>query len=385
MIKKIPYNRQYIDGKDNAEVLKALKSKLITTGNFVIKYEKKIKKFLNSKYAVSCSSGTSALHLSMLAIGLKKGDVVIMPAINFIASYSISKMMGAKIFFADVDKYTGQMTPETLSLCIKKNRLKKIKLVITMYLGGYPENIYDFYKLKKKKNFFIIEDACHALGASYKFNNKQIMVGSCKHSDLAIFSTHPVKSITTGEGGIVTTNNELFYKKIKSYRSHGIRRKKNTHWHYDIVETGFNYRLSDINCALGLSQLSKLKKFIQIRNKKYSYYLSKFKKLNNNLLIHDYTKKNKSAFHLFMITINFSKINSTKNKFFRYLKNNKILAQFHYIPLYKFSFFKGKKNIYPNSEYYYKTKISLPLFYNISKIEQNFIINKISNFIRGSR
>ena len=153
MIKKIPYNRQFIDSNDNAEVLKALKSELITTGNFVKKYEEKIKKILNSNYAIACSSGTSAIHLSMLAIGVKRGDIIIMPAINFVASYSISQMMGAKIFLADVDKHTGQMTPETLDQCIKKNKLKKIKLVITMYLGGYPENIYDFYKLKKNINF----------------------------------------------------------------------------------------------------------------------------------------------------------------------------------------------------------------------------------------
>ena len=143
MIKKIPYNKQYIDDKDEFSVLKALRSKLITTGNFVKKYEDKINKLLNSNFAVSCSSGTSALHLAMLAIDLKKNDIVVMPAINFVASYSICKMIGAKIFLADVDKYTGQMTPETLLACINKNNLKKIKLVITMYLGGYPENIIE--------------------------------------------------------------------------------------------------------------------------------------------------------------------------------------------------------------------------------------------------
>ena len=383
MIKKIPYNKQYIDDKDEFSVLKALRSKLITTGNFVKKYEDKINKLLNSNFAVSCSSGTSALHLAMLAIDLKKNDIVVMPAINFVASYSICKMIGAKIFLADVDKYTGQMTPETLLACINKNNLKKIKLVITMYLGGYPENIIELYKIKKKKNFYIIEDACHALGASYEFKKKKIMVGSCKHSDLAIFSTHPVKSITTGEGGIVTTNNKTFYKKLINFRSHGIQRNYNNYWNYDILNTGFNYRLSDINCALGLSQLAKLKKFINIRKKKCEYYSMKLKKMNKHLLIFDYSKKNCPAYHLFMITINFNKIHSSKNKFFNYLKKNNIFAQFHYIPLYKFSFFKEKKIFFPNSEYYYKTKISLPLFFDLTKAEQNFVINRISNFLKN--
>ena len=382
MIKHIPYNKQFIDNKDNIEVLKSLKEGLITTGRYVLKYENKIKKILKSNYALSCSSGTSAIHLSMLAIGLKRNDVVIISAVNFVASYSICKMMGAKIFLADVDKYTGQMTPETLLLCIKKNKLKKIKVVITMYLGGYPENIYEFFKLKKKKNFLIVEDACHALGASYSYNKKQIMIGSCKHSDLATFSTHPVKSITTGEGGIVTTNKKFYYENLKKFRSHGIERNQNSHWHYDISKTGFNYRLSDIKCALGLSQIKKLKKFIKKRKEINNYYLSKFKKLNKNLMVYNYSNKNHSAYHLFLLGIDFKRIKSSKEKFLVYLKKNNIFAQFHYIPLYRFSFFKEKKNFFSNSEYYYATKISLPLFLNFTKSQQDFVINKIYNFFK---
>ena len=208
------------------------------------------------------------------------------------------------------------------------------------------------------------------------------MVGSCKHSDLAIFSTHPVKSITTGEGGIITTNNKLFYEVIKNFRSHGIKRKTGNHWHYDIIKLGFNYRLSDINCALGSSQLDKLKKFVQLRKFKYEYYLSKLNKYNKNLLITNYSKKNKSAFHLFMITIDFKKIKSSRDKFFKYLKKNNIYAQFHYIPLYKFSFYKDKKQFFPNSEFYYKTKVSIPLFYDLTKKNQNFVIEKLKNFFK---
>lgn len=178
MTKNIPYNSQSIDNKDSIEVLKSLKERLITTGNYVLKYENSIKKVLKSDYALSCSSGTSGIHLAMLAIGLKKNDIVIMPTINFIASYSICKMMGAKIFLADVDKHTGQMTPETLLLCIKKNNLKKIKVIITMYLGGYPENVYEFYKLKKKKNFILLRMLVMLLGQAIitkKKNNDWIV------------------------------------------------------------------------------------------------------------------------------------------------------------------------------------------------------------------
>ena len=196
-----------------------------------------------------------------------------MPAINFIAVYNMAKTMNAKIFLANVDPLTGQMTPKTLLECIKKNKLKKIKAIVTMYLAGYPENVIEFYKIIKKFNCYLIEDACHALGSKYLHNKKYLSIGSCKHSDIATFSLHPVKTITSGEGGFVTTNNKDLAKKIFLFRSHGIERHKTHHWEYQISHSGFNYRLSDINAALGLSQLRKLSKFLIYRKKVYDYYL----------------------------------------------------------------------------------------------------------------
>jgi dTDP-4-amino-4,6-dideoxygalactose transaminase len=379
-MKSIPYGRQFIDNSDVKSVSRALKSDLITTGNYLTRYEKKITKILNSKYSLACSSGTTAIHLALIAINLKNNDIVIMPAINFVASYSLSKTMNAKILLADVDPSTGQMTPQTLLECIKKNKVKKIKAVITMYLGGYPENILDFYKIKKKYNFYLIEDACHALGSKYLSGKKYISVGSCKHSDLAVFSTHPIKTITTGEGGFVTTNNKKFYKKMQLFRSHGIVRKNKNHWDYDIVETGFNYRLSDLNCSLGLTQLNKMKKFISFRKKVYNFYISKLKDLSKFIKVNHYSNENKPSYHLFLITINFDKMQTSKEIFFKYLKKNKILAQYHYIPLYKFSFYKNKKFYLKGSEAYYKTKISLPIFFHYSQSQQNYVLSKIKSF-----
>ena len=208
-MKTIPYGRQYIDSQDIKFVSKALKQDLITTGKYVKKFEKNISKFMNVKFASSCSSGTSAIHLAFMAIDLKKEDVVIMPAINFIAAYNMARLMNAKIFLADVDPLTGQMTPQTLLETIKRNKLKEIKVILTMYLGGYPENVVEFYNIKKKFNCYLIEDACHALGAKYLFNKKYVSIGSCKHSDISTFSLHPVKTITTGEGGLITTNDKI--------------------------------------------------------------------------------------------------------------------------------------------------------------------------------
>jgi dTDP-4-amino-4,6-dideoxygalactose transaminase len=381
-MKIIPYGRQFIDNEDKRLILLSLKEDLITTGNYVKKFEKSVSNLFGSKYSISCSSGTAALHLAFLSINLKKNEIVIMPAINFIASYSMARMLNAKIFLADVDPLTGQMTPKTLLDCIKKNKLKKIKALVTMYLGGYPENVIEFYKIKKKLNCYLIEDACHAMGARYAYKEKYLYVGSCYHSDISTFSLHPVKTITAGEGGIITTNNKDIFNKIISLRSHGIDKNKNFHWKYNISKAGFNYRLSDINCALALSQLNKISKFIDFRKSIFKFYKKNLEE-KNSLINFPFFKKNKPSYHLFLISINFLKIKSKKDKFLKFLKKNNIFCQYHYIPIYKFKLFDKKINLsfYKGAEIYYKNTISLPIFYNLSLILQRKIINKIKTFI----
>ena len=381
-MKTIPYGRQYIDSYDVRLVSKALKENLITTGRYVNKFEAKISRFLKVKYAASCSSGTSALHLALMAINLKENDVIIMPAINFIAAYNMARLMNAKIFLADVNPLTGQMTPETLLECIKNNKLKKIKAIVTMYLGGYPENIIQFYKIKKKFNCYLIEDACHALGSKYFFNKKFLSIGSCKHSDISTFSLHPVKTITSGEGGLITTNNKVFYNRIISLRSHGINKDKNFHWKYNLSKSGFNYRLSDVNCALGLGQLKKITKFLNYRRKIFNIYKVEFEKIINIVTLPSY-KISRPSYHLFLISIDFKKIRSTKDKLLQFLRKNNIFCQYHYIPIYKFQLFNQKinLNIYKGAEFYYKNTLSLPIFYGLNINFQKKIINKIKSFL----
>jgi dTDP-4-amino-4,6-dideoxygalactose transaminase len=380
-MKTINYGRQYIDSGDIRLVTKALKEDLITTGRYVKKFENKFSKFLKVKYVASCNSGTSALHLALIAIDLKKNDIIIMPSINFIGVYNMAKVIGAKIFLADVDAVTGQMTPRTLIECIKNNKLKKIKAIVTMYLGGHPENVVEFYKIKKKFNFLLIEDACHALGASYLYKKNYLPIGSCKNSDISTFSLHPVKTITSGEGGVITTNNKIFYNRIVLARSHGIKKNPIFHWKYNIDNCGFNYRLSDINCSLALSQLSKIKKFINYRKKIFNKYIYGFKK-NKLVSLANYSNS-KSAYHLFLISINFGKINCVKDVLLNFLKKNKIICQFHYIPIYKFNFFKNKINLkfFKGAEYYYRNSLSLPIFYNLNLRMQQKVINKINSFL----
>jgi len=379
-MKFIPYGSQHIDKKDKESVLNSLSNDLITTGPLVDKFENKISKYLECKYSYVCSSGTAAIHLAMLSINLKKKDVILMPAVNFIASYNIAKIMQLKVYLVDVDDYTGQITPKKIEECIKKNRLKNIKALIIMYHGGYPENLKKFYDIKKKYNFFIIEDACHALGSKYKYKNRLFKVGSCKHADISTFSMHPVKTITTGEGGIVTTNNKKIAENIKLFRSHGIVRNKKKYWKYNILKNGLNYRLSDINCALGLTQLQKINFFLKKRKKIYIKYYKELKNFNRHLSIPEYSRYNSSSFHLFIINIEFKKLKKNKDHFLKYLNDNNIIAQFHYIPIYKFDVFDEKKLNSEGAEKYFNNSVSIPIYVDLTVNQQEKIIKIIKKY-----
>ena len=327
-MKYINYGSQTIEKNDLLAVQNALTHRYLTTGPIVSNFEKKFAKYLKVKFTVACNSGTAALHMAFNAIGLKKNDNVILPAINFIAAANICNLIGAKIFFADVDYKTGQMTPETLVNCIKKNKIKKLKMFCTMHNGGAPLNFIEFKKIKKKFNCFLIEDCCHSLGGMYSVKNKEY-VGSCKYSDISTFSFHPVKTITTGEGGMLTTNNKVFFKKSRLFRNHGISKKikKNlNNWSYKINSIGLNYRMNEIQASLGLSQLKKIEKFIKKRNFVARIYDKHFNKLYMS------QPDIRSAYHLYIVNINFDKLNIKKNIFIQKLHKRKIGVQIHYIP-----------------------------------------------------
>lgn len=366
---KINYNKQYIDDKDINEVSKALKSNLITTGPYLDRLEDKFKKYLSVKEVVACSSGTSAIFIAMKAIGVKKNDVVIMPSINFIASANMAKILGAKIFLCDIDKNTGQITPDTFKKCMNDNKLKKIKLVITMYLGGTPHNVLEFYKLKKKYKFFLIEDSCHSLGSSYYYKNKFIKIGSCLHSDLSTFSFHPVKTITSGEGGLITTRSKVIAEKLRVIRSHGIKRDKKKYWKYDIVLPSFNFRMSDINAALALSQLNKIDKFVKDRNRVAKFYFDDLNDYKNIVKVLNAPDKLISSYHLIIFNFDFNKLLINKEKLIKILNKKKIFPQYHYIPIYKFTLYKKLNRLgkFKNSESYYKSALSFPIYYGLEK------------------
>ena len=380
-MKKIPYNKQFIDKTDLAEVKKSLTLDVIAGGPKVAQFEKNLSKSVDCKYTLVCNSGTSALHLAFLSIDLKKNDVVIMPIINFVAAYNMCKNLGAKVFFADVNKFTGQMEERDVLNCINQNKLKKVKLILIMHLAGHVSQPEKFYKLKKKLNCYLIEDACHALGSSYKIKNKIIKIGSCKHSDIAIFSFHALKTITTGEGGAICTNQKNILNKAKLYRSHGMIKKSFTK--YDIVLNGFNFRLPDINASLGISQLKKLKIFVNNRRKIAKNYFSLFDNLvlNNYLTLPNINFLHFSAWHLFVINLNFKKIKKKKKDFINYMREKNILVQNHYIPINKFSTEK-KFNLFKNAENYYKCSVSIPLYVKLNFKKQKYIVDNIERFVK---
>ena len=320
----IPYGRQNISNEDIALVKKVLKSKIITNGKEILNFENKFKNYVKSKYSLACNSGTSGLFLAMSALNLKKDDVIVMPAINFIASYNVAKFFSAKIYLADIDPNTGQMSPETFEACCKKFSLKKVKIILLMYLGGFPVNADKFQKLKKKYNAKILEDACHALGSFYNNNKKRYMIGSCKHSDICVFSLHPVKTITTGEGGVITTNSKDMYKAIYHTRSLGITRSKK-HWDYDVKKIGLNFRLNEFQSILGTNQLKRINKFLDYREKIYNFYKTNLKNVSQISILSKSNSNYTSSNHLFIIRIKNSN-KKKKERFIKYMLKKKNLS-----------------------------------------------------------
>ena len=379
MKKIIPYGGQYIDKSDIKDVSTALSKDIITSGATTLKFEKKISEYLNCRYAVTANSGTSAIFIALQALNLKKGDKIIMPAINFIASYNAAKLLGAKIYLADVDQYTGQMRPEDIEDCCKKFGIKNFDVLVVMYNGGYPKNAEKFKLFKKKYKCYIIEDACHALGASYKHKQNYYKVGSCKHSDICTFSLHPLKTITTGEGGITTTNSKTLFEKMKMIRSLGIKRSSNKHWQYDVLLNGLNFRLTDFQSALGLSQLKKINKFILKRKKislRYEKEIKNIKQISFSKLDNNY----RSSYHLFIIHLQ-KQNKKFKEKLIKFMLKNKVMLQYHYIPIYEFKSFKGKY-INKNSKIYFNRAVSLPIYYSLSENNQTYVVKLLKKFFK---
>ena len=383
----IPYSRQFIDNDDISSMVKVLKSKLVTQGPLVKKFENKISNITQSKFATAVNSATSGLHIACLALELKKNDYLWTVPNTFVSSANCGRFCGAKIDFVDINSETLNICEKELSkkLIQAKKQKKLPKIVVVVHFGGNPANMFKIKQLSIKFGFKIIEDASHALGSKYK----KKPIGNCKYSDVAVFSFHPVKQITTCEGGVVTTNNLNLKKKMDLFRSHGIvKDPKNflqnnfDDWKYEQQYLGYNYRMNEIQAALGISQLKKLKKFVGQRNKIALYYK---KKLNNKkILFQKILNQNQSSYHLMIITLKLNMIKKSYKEIFNYLKKSKIGINLHYYPVHLQPYYQehcGKIEM-KNSEKYYKSSFSIPVYYNIKKSDIDFVVKKINKVIQ---
>lgn len=383
--KFIPYGRQNIENDDIEEVIKALKSDFLTTGPYVKDFEEAIAKYVGCKYAVTFSNGTAALHGACFAAGIKEGDEVLVTPMTFAASSNCILYMGAKPVFVDVDPITGNIDVNK----IEEKITSRTKAIIPVDYTGHPVDIDKIMDIAEKYNLIVIEDAAHALGSKYK----GIKVGNKAH--MTEFSLHPVKPITTAEGGIITTNDYNLYKKLLLFRSHGITRdeslmiKNEGPWYYEQVELGYNYRLPDLNCALGLSQLKKLDRFIERRRKIVERYNEAFKNIDSFEIPFEESYST-SGYHIYVIKLNLDKITYSRLEVFNKLREEGLGVNVHYIPVYYHPYYKKigyDKGLCEEAEKFYERIITLPLYPAMSDGDVNFVIKKIkkvSNLILKS-
>jgi UDP-4-amino-4,6-dideoxy-N-acetyl-beta-L-altrosamine transaminase len=375
----IPYGKQTIEQNDIDAVLKVFEeNEMLTTGKYVPEFENKVCQYIGVKYAVAVNSGTAALHLATYAIDIKEEDEVIVPAISFVASANCVLYQRGKPVFCDID-------PDTMCIDIQKIEsliTKNTKAVLFVDMCGQPANFDEIKAIADKYSLLTIHDAAHSIGSLYK-NRK---VGS--YADITCFSFHPVKNITTCEGGMMVTNNEEYYKRAFAFRTHGIsrdfkeREKMNSHY-YEMQCLGFNYRIPDVLCALGIEQLKRLDKFVERRNEIANKYNELFKK-NNDLLV-PLTNNYYSAYHIYVIKLNLENINKDRDTIFKELKNSGIGVNVHYMPIYLHPYYQSlgyKTGLCPIAEDMYKRIITLPIFPMLKDEEVEYIYNKIINLIK---
>lgn len=373
----INYGKQTIDEDDIKSVISVLKSDYLTQGPQIEKFEKKLKEYFGFKFCSVVSSGSSALYIASKSLGWKKGDHIITTANTFLATASCILHVNAIPEFVDLNPKTYTLDVNKAEDRIKKLR-GKVKAVIAVDYAGYPCDWVSLRYLADKYNIKLINDNCHALGAKID-NDKQY---ASRYAEITTHSYHPVKNITTGEGGAILCNDQELYKKILIFRNNGMKKKIDTPWEYDVSELSMNFRISDIQCALGISQLKKLDKFVSKRNIIANIYDKYFENIDC-LTLPPKDKKIYHAYHLYPLLIDFKKTKITKKNLFKKLKKKKINLQVHYVPLYYHKIFKkfANKKLLPFTENFYKQEVSLPIYPLIEKREIKKVVTEILKLI----
>jgi UDP-4-amino-4,6-dideoxy-N-acetyl-beta-L-altrosamine transaminase len=384
----IPYGRQTITADDISAVVKVLESDFITQGPQVPAFEKALCEQTSASYAVAVNNATSALHMACQALGLQPGDRLWTSPITFVASANCGRYCGATIDFVDIDPLTYTLCPQALAakLIEAKNNNCLPKIVIPVHLAGHACDMQAIYALSKEYGFSIIEDASHAVGAKYQDKP----VGACQYSDITVFSFHPVKIITTGEGGVALTNQPDLAGKMALFRSHGITRnaelmhsQPDGPWYYEQLTLGHNYRLTDIQAALGISQLSRLEQIVGERRRLAARYQSLLSSLPIILPLEPAAVL--SSYHLYIIRLNIAEIRLSHKVVFEQLLAAGIGVNLHYMPVYKQPYYQAlgfERNYCPVAEHYYQTAISLPLFPGLSTEEQDYVVSTLTTILK---
>ncbi len=365
----IPYGRQFIDEEDIRAVLEVLKSDFITQGPKVEEFEKALADYCGVRYAVAFNSGTSALYCAYRALGLGRGDRFITSPITFTATVSAGVLMGAEPVFCDVEKDTGNMDTSLLEDLIDE----RTKLIVPVHYAGHPVDMEKVWQIAQKYGLFVVEDACHALGSYYA----GVKTGACKYSHMTVFSFHPVKHITTGEGGAVLTNDRTFYERLLQCRNHGIRRGED--WEYFVEFPSFNFRITDFQCALGLSQLKKLDMFVEIRRRVAHFYHERLKE-NPHIDLPVEKPYALHSYHLYPIRL---REPERRREVFRALRSKGIMVQVHYIPVYWHPFLNYPKGLCPKAEEFYLREISLPIYPSIKQEELELVVKSLEEVLGG--
>lgn len=390
----IPYGKHYIDEEDIQTVVDVLRSGALTQGPAVEAFEQAITEYTGAKYAVAVSSGTAALHLAALAAGVGPGKSLITSPITFVASSNAALYAGGRPVFADIDPNTINISPDSLQEALEEN--PDTRAVVPVHFAGLPCDMTAIKSAADKAGAVVIEDAAHALGAQYPNGRR---VGSCVHSLMTIFSFHPVKAISAGEGGMITTNDEHTYRKLLRLRSHGINKLDDPFqllehaetngirnpWHYEMQELGFHYRITDIQCGLALSQFKKLDRFIARRRELVKVYDKAFADVQNCRPA-QVMGRDLSAHHLYVLRINFKSVGMSRAQFMRELAQHKIITQVHYIPVPAHPYYRSlgfMPELYRNANEYFDEALSIPLYYELKNEQQDYVIKTILNLLSG--
>lgn len=379
MRKFINYSRQCIEQDDIESVIEVLKSDFLTQGQKVKEFEDSLCSYCGSKYAVAFSSGTAALHAAYFAMGLSEGDEIITSPMTFLATANAALFLRAKPVFVDIEHDTGNIDIDLIERAITD----KTKAIVPVHFAGHPANLKEIREIAKRKNILVIEDACHALGAEYL----DTKIGDCKYSDMTAFSFHPVKAIATGEGGAVLTNDPKIYEKLIMFRQHGVTKNPELltnkppnagDWYYEMQYLGYNYRMTDIQAALGCTQIKKLDSFLEKRRQIVEIYRKAFKD-NDYFDIPVEKSYARSGWHLYPIRLK-DNYKSKKKEIFTKLRENKLGIQVHYIPVHLQPYYQQlgfKEAVHPNAEDFYARELSLPLAPAFSKEDIDYVIETI--------